>query len=218
MPLRVCTVVLLSRLGESGSIHRLFWHIWALQQILDEWMRTALRKCELCYFHPLHFLSYIGSTLGLSHKLWWISSASYSRCLLHPSPLCMYPGDGSSVKESFSWWPSTRPRPSRDREHKSQGACSAAFSWVAFVLFVLFCFIFAFCQWPQLFPAVFLHSCMLQSAVADIPNSSRPRVGTALASNNPGSLYYPLLVPILQKPPLVAASQVLSLSEPSASC
>lgn len=83
--------------------------------------------------------------------------------------------------------------------------------------FVLFYFIL-FCQWPQLLPAVFLHSCMLQRAVADIPNSSRPKVGTALASNNPGPLYYPFLAPILQKLPLVAASQVLSLSEPSASC
>lgn len=107
-------------------------------------MRTALSKCELCYFHPLHFLSYIGSTLGLSHKLWWISSASYSRCLLHPSPLCMYPGDRSCVKESISWWPSTRPGPSRDGEHKSQGACSAAFCWVAFVLFHFILFSFCF--------------------------------------------------------------------------
>lgn len=181
-------------------------------------MRTALSKCELRYFHPFHFLSYIGSTLGLSHKLWWISSASYSRCLLHPSSLCMYPGDESCVKESISWWPSTRPGPSRDGEHKSRGACSAAFSWVALCFFILLCFLFAFCHWPQLFPAVFLHSCMLQSAVADIPNSSRPRVGIALAFNNPGSLSYPFLVPILQKPSLVAAPQVLSLSEPSASC
>lgn len=39
----------------------------------------------------------------------------------------------------------------------------------------------------------------------------------ALVSTSSGQLYHPLLVTILQKPPLVAASQVLSLSEPSAS-
>lgn len=184
---------------------------------MNEWELLWVSVSCAIFIHYI-FLSYIGSTLGLSQscdEYHLLPTPDAFSTLLHF--VCTQEMEVVS-RNPFPGGLQPRPGPAGMKNTKAKvPVLLLSPGWLCaflfyFVLFLGFASDHSSCQ------LFFLHSCMLQSAVADIPNSSRPRVGTALASNNPGPLYYPLLAPILQKPPLVAASQVLSLSEPSASC
>ena len=169
------------------------WHIWALQQILGEWMRILLRKWELCYFSCITFLSDTSSRLGSQRKLWWIASASSSWCLLLLSPLFMYPRRWKLCQKKILFLLASgdlkpRPGPGRDGEHKAK----------VFILLLS-----PWSLWDFLLPVVtalvgwsssFMYGPMNTSWCSLIPPGQE--LVTALASTSLGWLHHSLVVTI----------------------